>query len=154
MKIEIREVTIKDLDTLKSFEQDVISYERQFASNLKNDPIEYYNLKNLIERDDTDLLVATSNGEIVGSGYSQIRKSEPYRKPEQFAYLGFMYVMPQYRGKGINRKIIEQLLNKAKERKITEIQLDVYAKNESALKAYNKLGFKPDLLKMRLNIKE
>lgn len=134
MKIEIREATIEDLDTLKSFEQDVISYERQFASNLKNDPIEYYNLKDLMERDDTDLLVATSNGEIVGSGYSQIRISEHYRKPEQFAYLGFMYVMPQYRGKGINRKIIEQLLNKAKERKITEIQLDVYAENESALR--------------------
>jgi len=28
--------------------------------------------------------------------------------------------------------------------------LDVYAENQSAIKAYTKLGFKPDLLKMRL----
>ena len=33
---------------------------------------------------------------------------------------------------------------------IKEIQLDVYSKNKSALKAYEKLGFNPDLLKMRL----
>jgi ribosomal protein S18 acetylase RimI-like enzyme len=37
-----------------------------------------------------------------------------------------------------------------KEKKLTEVRLDVYAENESAISAYEKIGFKPDLLKMRL----
>lgn len=153
-EIKIREAKIDDLNTLKLFEQAIILYERPFAPNLKKDPISYYDLANLIERKDADVIVATANEEIVGSGYSLIKNSKPYFKPEQYAYLGFMYVLPKYRGKGINKIIIEDLINKAKKRNMTEIQLEVYAENESALKAYTKIGFKPDILKMRLNIKE
>lgn len=36
----------------------------------------------------------------------------------------------------------------------TEIQLEVYAENESALKAYTKIGFRPDILQMRLDLVE
>ena len=61
-----------------------------------------------------------------------------------------MYVRPEFRGKGINNIVIQKLVNWAHQKNIYEIQLDVYAKNESALKAYKKFGFKPDLLKMRL----
>ena len=38
MKIKIREATANDLNTLKAFEQAVISYERPFAPNLKKTP--------------------------------------------------------------------------------------------------------------------
>jgi len=154
IEIKIREAKIDDLDTLKLFEQAVILYERPFAPNLKKDPIEYYNLTDLILRNDADIIVATIDGEIVGSGYSLIKNAIPYKKPDKYAYLGFMYVLPKYRGKGINRKIITYLLDKVKERNITEIQLDVYAENEIALNAYKKFGFKPNLLKMRLNTEE
>ena len=154
IEIKIREARIDDLITLKSFEQAIILYERPFAPNLKKDPIEYYNLTDLIQRESAYMLVATVDGEIVGSGYSLIKNSKPYKKPEKYAYLGFMYVLPEYRGKGINRKIIECLIDKVKERNITEVQLDVYAENKNALNAYKKIGFKPDLLKMRLNTEE
>ena len=154
IEIKIREAKIDDLNTLKLFEQALILYERPFAPNLKKDPIEYYNVTDLIQQKNTDMLVATVAGEIVGSGYSLIRNSKPYKKPKQYAYLGFMYVLPEYRGKGINRKIIECLLDKIKERNITEVQLDVYAENKNALNAYKKIGFKPELLKMRLNTEE
>ncbi len=154
IEIKIREAKIDDLNTLKLFEQAIIEYERPFAPNLKEDPIEYYNLTDLIQRESADVLVAIVDGKIVGSGYSLIKNSKPYKKPEQFAYLGFMYVLPEYRKKGINRKIIECLIDRVKKKNITEIQLDVYAKNKNALNAYKKFGFKPDLLKMRLNTKE
>lgn len=149
--IEIREARITDLLELRLFEQEVIKYERPFASNLKNDPIQYYDLKKLIHDQDSYLLVATFNDEIIGTGYSVIKTSEPFKKPEKYAYLGFMFVKPEYRGKGINGEIIGALIDLNKANDITEIQLDVYAENESALKAYKKKGFKSDLLKMRFN---
>lgn len=154
LNVNIRKAVSKDLHTLKEFEQEIIKFERPFDSNLKQDPIEYYDLLELIQREDAQVLVATVDGEIVGSGYALIKNSLPYKKPEQYAYLGFMFVSPEYRGKRINGKIIEGLMNWAKEKKITEIQLDVYAENKIALNAYLKRGFKPSLLTMRLNTED
>ena len=55
-----------------------------------------------------------------------------------------------HRGKGLNGALCTKLIDWAKNRNISDIQLDVYAQNKSALDAYAKIGFKPDLLKMRL----
>jgi len=154
IEIQIREAEFNDIDKLKLFEQGVIQYERPFAPNLKDDPIVYYDLRNLMEREDARIAVACIDTEIVGSGYALIKDSRPYKQPEKFAYLGFMYVLPKYRGKGINGKIIDDLILWAKQKKLTEIQLDVYAENTSAINAYRKRNFKPDLLKMRLNTEE
>lgn len=154
MNKEIREAEIEDLESLKKFEQEVIRYERPFDPNIKNDPIEYYDLINLIQREDAYVIVATIDGKIIGSGYALIKNSVPYKNPKQYAYLGFMYVLPKFRGKGINGNIIDSLIDWAKERNITEIQLDVYAENESALNAYKKRSFKPHLLTMRLKTEE
>lgn len=151
---EIREAEIEDLDTLKVFEQEVIRFERQFAPNLKKGPIEYYDLINLIQRKDAHVIVATISGKIIGSGYALIKNSKPFKKPKQHVYLGFMFVSPKFRGRGVNGKIIDSLTDWGKKRNLTEVQLDVYAENESALNAYKKRGFKPDLLKMRLNSKK
>lgn len=149
--IIIREAILEDLPTLKQFEQELIKYERPFAPNLKEDPISYYDLENYINRNDVHLLVAVIDNTLVGSGYALIKNSAPYKKPDQYAYLGFMYVAPNHRGKGINGKITQLLIDWATSRNISEIQLDVYANNRSAITAYAKSGFMPDLLKMRLN---
>jgi ribosomal protein S18 acetylase RimI-like enzyme len=42
----------------------------------------------------------------------------------------------------------------AKERGLTEVRLEVYSVNQSAIKAYEKAGFTPNLLEMRLEIVE
>lgn len=147
--LSIRKAVHSDLPVLMEFEQALIKYERPFASNLKEGLISYYDIKHFIESLDAMLYVAEFKGNIVGSGYAQIKKSVAYKKPERYAYLGFMYVIPEHRGKGINGSLIKKLLEWAHNKNILEIQLDVYAKNESAVKAYEKFGFKPDLLKMR-----
>lgn len=154
INFEIREALLEELPILKIFEQEIIQFERPFASNLKKDPVVYYDLKELILRKDAHVLVAIIDEEIVGSGYALIKNSKPYFGPEQYVYLGFMFVLPQHRGKGINGKITERLIEWAKSKNLSEIQLDVYAENDSALNAYKKAGFKPDLLKMRLVIPE
>jgi len=149
--IIIRKAVLADIPTLKQFEQKLIKFERPFAPNLKEDPISYYDLEDYVNRNDVHLLVAEVDNTLVGSGYALIKKSAGYKKPDQYAYLGFMYVAPDHRGKGINGKITQQLMDWATSKHISEIQLDVYAANESAIKAYAKSGFIPDLLKMRVN---
>jgi GNAT superfamily N-acetyltransferase len=63
-----------------------------------------------------------------------------------------MYVTPNHRGKGINKKIIDFLKDWAETKNITELILDVYIDNINAVKAYEKIGFVRHLLEMRMNI--
>ena len=151
LNLKIREAVLKDLPVLLEFEQGIIQVERPFAPNLKEDPVIYYNLEDLIQRQDAQVLVATIEDKVIGSGYALIEHSKPYFKHDRHAYLGFMYVSPEFRGKGINGLITKRLIEWANSKDLTEIQLEVYAANESAIRAYEKVGFKPDFLRMRLN---
>lgn len=147
----LREAREQDLKTLLEFEQGIVESERPFDPTLIDGEIHYYDLKDFIQSKDATLIVAEKNNEIVGSGYALIKSSSKnYTTFKKYAYLGFMFIKPEHRGEGINKLITEQLVNWAKSKGISEIRLDVYDQNSSAVKAYEKAGFEPLLLTMRL----
>ncbi|PXW11004.1 ribosomal protein S18 acetylase RimI-like enzyme [Chryseobacterium sp. CBTAP 102] len=146
-----RQATEQDLEILLEFEQGVVTAERPFNSTLIDGEIHYYDLKSLIQSPEATLIVAEENNEIIASGYALIKKAEKnYYRFKEYAYLGFMYLKPEYRGKGINKVITDELIAWAKSRGINEVRLEVYAQNESAIKAYEKAGFESHILMMRL----
>lgn len=151
-EITIRKAALSDLETLLEFEQGVIEAERNIDSTLKSEKIYYYDLKMMIESPKVEFAVAELNNTVIGSGYARIEISKPRYNYERYVLLGFMYVVPGYRGKGVNKKIIEYLIEWAQSQKITELRLEVYAENTSAIKAYVKLGFTNDVIEMRLAI--
>ena len=147
----VRKATEQDLKILLEFEQGIVSAERPFNSTFIDGKIHYYDLLYLIQSEDSTVLIVEENNEIVASGYARIKKTEnSYSNFERYAYLGFMYVKPEHRGKGINKLILDELISWSKDKGISEIRLDVYDQNESAVKAYEKAGFEPLLLTMRL----
>lgn len=152
MNVNIRPAQLKDLNQLLEFEQGVIASERPFDESLKDSEITYYNLEKLITNENSQLMVAEYAGVLIASGYALIMNSRPFEKHEYFSYLGFMFVVPEYRRKGLNKKIIGSLIDWSKSKGIVEIRLDVFEQNESALLAYEKLGFNKTLVKMRLDI--
>ena len=101
--------------------------------------------------EDIRVVVAEIAGELVGSGYALIKENKAYKAPQHYVYLGFMYVVPEYRGHGINGQIMNDLIDWGKAQGYTEAQLEVYAKNESAINAYAKAGLVPEILSMRLD---
>lgn len=147
----IRKASEKDLNTLLDFEQGIISWERKFDKTIKAGLTYYYDIHEMISSDNTELLVAEFNNEVIGSGYVRIKNSESFLQHRTYAYLGFIFVMPEYRGKGISSKIIEKLKLWANSRDITEVRLEVYQNNLSALKAYEKLGFIKHMIEMRMD---
>jgi len=60
-----------------------------------------------------------------------------------------MYVEPVYRGQGVNKLIIEKLVEWSREKGLKEIRLQVYSDNLPAMRAYEKVGFKSILTEMR-----
>ena len=147
----IRKATINDLESLLRFEQDLISTERFFDDTLQQ-PTHYYDLQMMMAASHIQLLVAETPTRLVGCGYARIENAKPYLKHTKHAYLGFMYVVPEYRGKGVNKQIIEALEEWSLEQHITEWRLDVYFDNSPAIKAYEKAGFQKHLVCMRKGI--
>jgi ribosomal protein S18 acetylase RimI-like enzyme len=150
--ITVRKAVEADLATLFQFEQGIITTERPFDPTLKDGHINYYGLEKMLSTANVHVVVAEACNEIVGSGYARIEDSKPYLKHQKHAYLGFMFVRPDYRGKGVNQKVIEALQEWAISQNITELRLDVYHDNLPAIKAYEKIGFKKLLVEMRMQI--
>ena len=152
MIVEIRKAIEAEIEILLSFEKAIIDAERPFDNTLKEGQIYYYDLIELIRSNNAEVLVAVVNNEIIGSGYAKSLPAEPYQKHTAYAYLGFMYVKPEFRGKGINQKILHELIEWARSQNISEVRLEVYDENTIAKNSYLKAGFKPYLLEMRLEI--
>ncbi len=161
--VSIRAAQGKDLPTLIEFEQGVVSAERPHAFDLKEAGVVYYDLPALLNSCDAELIVAElseandganeeSDGELIACGYVRIDPSKPYHKSEQHGYLGFMYVAPKWRGRGINKRILDELISWGSNRGVHVYKLDVYSGNQSAIRAYEKMGFTSNLLEMALDV--
>ncbi|MFK8029996.1 MAG: GNAT family N-acetyltransferase, partial [Gammaproteobacteria bacterium] len=64
---------------------------------------------------------------------------------------GFMYVSTHYRRQGINKHILNRLVDWSHEKGVKDIYLEVYAKNVSAVQAYEKAGFEACVIEMKLD---
>ncbi len=150
-KIQIRAASLQDLPILKGFEQGIIEFERPFDPTIADD-ISYYDIEDMIKRKHTEVIVATIDNQLIGSGYADIRKAKHYLDHETYAYLGFMFVNKDFRGQGVNKLIIDKLKEWSQSKGINELRLDVYDDNPNAIKAYEKSGFKRHLVNMRLRL--
>jgi GNAT superfamily N-acetyltransferase len=66
----------------------------------------------------------------------------PFRHPQELLYVNIVVVLPDYRGKGVGRRLMEEVFRLARGRRITRVELDHWEGNDAAL-AFDKLGFRP-----------
>ena len=151
-RVIFREAVHDDKTALLQLEQALIEAERPFNASLKQVGAYYYDLDHLIEDAQTQLLVGEANGDIIASGYVQIRRSKAALNHDRHGYLGFMFVADDYRGQGLNKLIMQRLIDWGKVQGVSDFYLDVYSQNASAIRAYEKLGFESSLMEMKLNL--
>ncbi|GMN05740.1 hypothetical protein MTsPCn5_11290 [Croceitalea sp. MTPC5] len=149
-KLVIRDAQSADLTTLLRFEQELIKAERPFDPTIAKDPVSYYDIEEYVNRDDVKIVIGEVDGTLVSSGYALKKEARPYLDHKYYGYLGFMYTIPAYRGKGINQKIIAELVSWCHGQGLMEIRLTVYDENLPALRAYEKVGFKKHICEMRI----
>ena len=152
LPIIIRPATINDLKDLLNFEQGIVEAERPMDPFLKEGKMVYYDIPALIKEPETYLAVAVCNMELVGCGYVSIENSRGYHKNNKNGYVGFMYVKPTFRGNKISTIVLASLKAWAKTKEIKELRLDVYHNNPSAIKSYERFGFKNSMIHMRMEI--
>jgi GNAT superfamily N-acetyltransferase len=149
-QIKIREATAADLPALLVFEQSVVEAERPYNSKIMVDSVHYYDIAELIRDSESRVLVAEKSDRLIATGHSTLKRSSDNFVHDRHAYLGLMYVEPAYRGQGVIQAIINNLLDWARGQGIRDFFLEVYAENESAVRAYEKFGFRANMLEMKL----
>lgn len=114
--LSFRPATLDDLPTLLAFEQGVIRAERPFNAIIRTPdldenkaPVHYYDIKALIQRDSSLLLIGELTKELTDElietdarkkkqakaiccGYIDLRQSKPQHRHLQHGYIGFIYV--------------------------------------------------------------
>jgi ribosomal protein S18 acetylase RimI-like enzyme len=148
----IRKALMEDQVALLGLEQKVVEAERPYNPTIKSKDAFYYDIDNLLIDEASHLLVAELEGQIVGTGYAQIRNSQQSLKHTRHSYLGFMYVAPECRGMGVNKSILESLIGWSTKQGVSDVYLDVYEGNDAAIRAYEKVGFAKSLVEMKVSL--
>lgn len=151
--ITIRKATTEDLSILYEFEQGVLHAERPMDKTLKASKTFYYDIPNLISDQMAELVIAEINGVIAGCGYARIKQARDCFQFDQFSYLGFMFTKEDYRGKGVNKTIMNYLYDWSLSKGIYEVRLEVYPSNNAAIKAYEKVGMQVTMHTMRIDLR-
>lgn len=140
--VEIRRVNIKDAEGILEYckivggETDNLLFGSEglgFSVETERTIIE-----NIAAKEKDIMLVAMDEDKIVGIG--NIMGNGRMRIEHQ-ARLAIS-VRKDYWGQGVGSRIMQSLIDFAKERSIEVITLEVYHANESAIKLYEKFGFK------------
>lgn len=125
---------------------DVVARERRYLGYLEAPSLESTRrfVRGNIASDHVQL-VALVDGALVG--WCDIL---PHKKPG-FTHCGSLgiAVHPEYRRRGIGRRLISEALNRARVKGIERVELEVYASNTAARALYEQFGFVVEGIKRR-----
>ncbi|MCH5718859.1 hypothetical protein [Niabella hibiscisoli] len=83
--MQIRNARLEDLDILLQFELGIIEAERPFDATMKTEHFHYYDIKEMLTRDDCAIVVAEEDEKLVGSGSARVLEGKTTtRTPPMF----------------------------------------------------------------------
>ena len=150
MNVEIREANIKDLDKglLEVFIEGYRYHQNgrpDIFANISNEMLKEDLIKNF---DKLSTLVILDNDNIVGY-LSYIIKERHTKKLD----VDQLVIKDQYRGKGLGKKLMEEVRNIAFKNSCDRIELNCWLFNENALAMYEHIGFDRQRIIYELKIK-
>lgn len=101
-----------------------------------------------ISKPETRLWVADANP-IVGYllAFCRTRGDSPFTYTVSWLEVDQVFVSADYRLKGVGRRLFDQAFSFAQEQGIDQVELNTWAFNDTAQLAFEKLGFKPRLIR-------
>jgi ribosomal protein S18 acetylase RimI-like enzyme len=144
--IKIRTAKIKDAKEIAQLElelmEHIIKLEKIFE--IKKDAIKHMEkrFKQIPSDRQHKLLVAESDGQLVGYVKARIKKRDPIYKIEKMGFIDDVYVQPKYRRQGIAKEFIKQIFAWYKKRGIKYADLFVVSNNETAKTVWKNMGFR------------
>lgn len=139
MEIKIRPYKIEDTQAIL----DIINQNILHSTALYDYTIRSYEQqKNILDEKinkNFPVIVAELNGNVVGFGmYSEFRFREAYK----FTVEHSVYVNENFHGKGIGKKLLQELIVLARKQKLHTMIAVIDAENQSSVEFHEKFGFK------------
>lgn len=85
-------------------------------------------------------VIAEENGKKMGRAYLYILYNDLHKKP--FGFMEDVYVDENYRGEGTGKKLVSEIIKKAKEKGCYKLVCTSRYKREKVHEFYEKFGFK------------
>lgn len=113
------------------------------AWSLKDDAAEEAKrlAEHLVASNDEIVYVAVVDGRVAGYARAMIREYPLLAKP-RLAVVTELYVLPAYRGRGIGRLLIAEIMAEARRRGAHAVAAEVPSRNMVALNIYREQGFR------------
>ena len=104
----------------------------------------------MLDSPKTPIFVAVEEDKVLGYGFCQVKsyENDPVIADHTEVYIDDLCVDETIRGRGIGKKIYEEILRYAKMRRAYNVTLNVWSCNEDAMAFYEKLGLKPQKIGM------
>jgi len=101
-----------------------------------------------IANDDAVVLAAEAGGRPVGYAYGRMEGREWNSLRDACAVGVDLYVAPEWRGRGVGRRLCEALVGAFADRGAPRIVVHAAARNERAVAFYESLGFRPTMVEL------
>ena len=88
------------------------------------------------------LLIARNRNRLVGFASASVPHDYPLEVSEFVGVIDDVYVLPKFRGRGIGKRLVVESLKKMKDKSVNAVRLIVLKENKTAIKLYEKLGFR------------
>jgi GNAT superfamily N-acetyltransferase len=150
MSITVRHAAVEDIEALIDLYREFHEFHVKGVPDRLKIPSFYDNkalrskLEDILAAKDSAVVVAESDGQIVGLAEVYVREDEvnPYRVPYRYAHLQSMMVSETYRKRGIGKRLLRAAEQWARERDVAEMRLDVWEFEAGPLKFYENHGYR------------
>lgn len=156
--MKIREATKKDMASLKNLFYESMKEINRFYDD--NGGIGLKNVKNYLNKSGNfgklfkqrKWFLAEAGGKVVGFIDGKIEKKDAFFRERKRGAIYHLFIDEEYRNKGIGTELVKALVSWFRKNKIKTIELDVSQKNKTAVKLYEKIGFKESYMQMKRKI--
>jgi len=157
--IKIRKATKKDLDIIVNFSSKLLlEHEKNFSDfpklskNFKKEIRKF--MKKEVSKKNNVGFIAFENEKPIGFILGEEKKDYPVfaENERPTGHIGNFYVEPEFRKKGIGKKLFAELKKWFRKRKLKKAEVGVNTPNKKGKKLYKKLGFVPYDERWRLKL--
>lgn len=147
MEFTIRQGTEKDFSIIQGLNAALFHYDAPHDDALNTDwprsreGVAYYRQK-FTDPAHVAFIAEDADGNAVGYVIGCATNKFRYRKVKT-GELENMFIVPQWRGKGVGKVLIHALKHWMKTKGVGRVYVSAYANNEEAVRFYRKCGFEP-----------
>ena len=155
MEPAIRKATPNDMDAITALNSQLADYHHTIDSYYRpgseTAPSFKENLSFFMQKENITVVVAETD-KIIGYAIGVIEPAKSFVAPDEIGKISHTFVEEEYRNQGIGKKMVDTLICWFIQEGVVHVELSVDSRNESGVKAWQHLGFKEYMKKMRLDL--